>query len=312
MTHGHQYKTTPRPLGEIIAEIQERAARDGAYSPARTSRQSRHKSFLATSPDSSHVACCRRCRGQGWLYVQSSNDAPRLVRCDDCADHANNSGLTEAERAATIAHLKDLPSDSKRVAMALRVVGQAIVEQSRGFVCVFGGPGAAKSLWAKAIVATFARNGVQARYAHGKEVERTLFGDSDGDGAKSADTIRREFWTRQRVLVIDEIQAINWRSDWVANEISHIIDSRYRRAADPDPQTRQVTIMVAQYDPARWAPEWIVSRMTDGQFSVPWPESVVAPPCLHGEGVVRFPFFVDMPDVRSVRPSVMAAPVGVA
>jgi len=224
--------------------------------------------------------------------------AGQTIRCTQCANLLQYGGLTESEQRSTLAMLRDLKNDPARHHLALRVAGQMILDQRFGFVTVWGNTGTAKSVWAAAMVAEFCRRGIQARYLHARTgLEEPLFGKGlqiDGD--------RQRVLLDTEVLVVDELQSINWKSEWVSFGVQNFFDTRYRMARLENPQ-RQITILISQHDPATYAPDFLLSRIRDGRFRFRWPADMDRPSCIGRNGLITWPFHVDTPDLRPTLPA---------
>jgi len=223
----------------------------------------------------------------------------KLIRCTCCANLLQHSGLTDQEQKTTLTMLRDLRNDPAHHHLALRVAGKMILEQRFGFITVWGNTGTAKTLWGAALAVEFCRQGVQARYLHAKTgLENPLFGNAllvDGD--------RQRMLLSTPILVIDELQSINWRNEWVSQSVQNFFDTRYRMAKGDDPGERQVTILLSQYDPATYAPDFLLSRIRDGRFRFHWPANVDRPSCIGRDGLITWPFHVDTPDLRPSWPA---------
>ena len=284
---------TPKPQPTVAAE--QRPLKVGAWKNGNES--------AATSPcsDADEAAC--KCGGKGWLLsLPVTRDGKELWNqakpqpCTQCETVKAHCGLTDQERKLTFADIHTRDDDAKGYALALRVSAGLITDTVSGFCAVWGGTGNAKSLWAKAIIAEFVRRGIQARYAHAKAIESSLFGGNESLSSQAT----KELYMRCQVLVIDEMDKINWGSEWVSSHMSEILMHRHDRAGDGSPTERQVTIMVAQYNPIgedAWCPDYLQSRMMDGQFAHPWPDNIDAPDCATN-GIIEWPLHVDLPDFR--------------
>lgn len=216
--------------------------------------------------------------------------------CPHCTDLTLNNGLLKHEQNLTIDALLDL-SDTTGSIEVLRTSAQHIIDgHGATFATVYGDTGSAKSLWAKIIVASLCRNGVQARYTRGVEVEQALFRVNMEENGNAGKIISHrpgiETLARIRALVIDEAQTINWRNEWISKGIQEVLDRRYERATAGSPQYRQLTIFVAQHDPKEWAPDYLYDRMRQGTFSIPWtgdvPECLQHRPCPACGGVMEY------------------------
>ena len=180
--------------------------------------------------------------------------------------------------------MRDLPDKSGSI-QVLRVAAEYIIE-GRGamFATVFGDTGTAKSLWAKIIVASLCRKGVQARYTRARAIEGSLFQTNrDDDTGKTSETIinrpKLDTLANVRALVIDEAHTVNWKNHWVSAGLQELLDMRYERANTDNPKIRQLTIFIAQHDPKDWAPDYLLDRMRQGSFAIPWQGESV-PSCL--------------------------------
>lgn len=190
----------------------------------------------------------------------------------------STSGLRGDERNLSINDIKPIPGTNANV---LRFLAEDILEDPYGWLTLWGGPGIAKSLVLQSVVAEFIRGGVEARYVHAKDLEETMFKDQDGKS-------HWELWHRTTVLAIDELDDLNFSSDWVRAKLDTLLDTRYRDAVSGDTST----LMATQYDPEgrnlrgengtfipqpTLIPEKIVSRMKDGRFNRAWDEETRGP-----------------------------------
>lgn len=262
---------------------------------------------------------CPRCRGLGYFIL----DVPlhheqfgKAIPCNDCIDLSRNNGLLADEQSYTIGKIRDIANDPNGYGMALRVIAGAVVQQSRGFITVFGGTGVAKSILGKVIVAECTRRGAKSLYTTGKKMEKSLFMKMDsGNSERSVHYgIIKEQIQRTKVLVVDELQTANWKNEWVAGELQELLDERYRRAHVDDPSIRQVTVLISQYDPLANGsiyPEFLQSRMRDGAHAIPWPEELIVQKCVgehYGKPAILMPFGIQSKDMRPGTPAAMSAP----
>lgn len=186
----------------------------------------------------------------------------KAIRCTDCgvAGRAKElSGLTDEERKITVEDIKGDDTDS----LLARWLAKDILVNPVGWVTLYGKFGTAKTMVAQVVVAELVRQGKFARFAHAKEVEQTFFDKRKGDD----DALPTEHWTfNTRVLVLDEIDKVNLRSDWTRECFQHLLDYRYRAARDGN----SLTIFTLNKHPEESLPGDIYSRMRDGNFSRPW------------------------------------------
>jgi hypothetical protein len=185
-----------------------------------------------------------------------------------------HSGLHGNEREEKFTDLRDVPGDVDGFHAVLRRAGQTIVAQAMGFATIYAHTGTAKSRWARALTVGLCGKGIPTRYVHGKDLEKALFGEGEG---RELDTIARDMHQNIQALIVDEADKINWKNEWIGAEMSHLFDARYRNAAQPSPLDRQITVFVAQYHPREWAPDFLLSRITDGSFAIPWPDDLIPP-----------------------------------
>jgi hypothetical protein len=224
-----------------------------------------------------------------------------MKACRNCTDLLKATGLTAAEQKLTMTDVKDLPAklDPARHHLILRVAGKALLVKGKGFVTVWGPNGSGKSQWGKALAADAARAGMPARYIMGKDLERYLFneGPKTRQGEETMPGIP-DHLRRAQVLIVDEVQGANWKSEWVERGLQPFLDGRYRMGEGTG---GVLTVLISQTDPSleinNWAPPWLYSRMRDGAQAIPWPQDVSAPPSIT-DGMIRWPFHVAGMDIR--------------
>lgn len=201
-----------------------------------------------------------------------------LAACPKCRDLTKTSGLTAEQHRLTWAALRDM-EDKTGSMLVLRYAGRHIVDGTGApFASVYGNTGNAKSLWGRIIVAELCRNGVQAHYTRAKVIERGIF-RHDGE-SEVVEKAQGDLYMRVQALVIDEAQGINWRNQWISDTLQPLFDSRYEAAKEPNPAERKITVFISQLDPAEWAPDWLLDRMRQGSWAIPWPANEPAPDCL--------------------------------
>lgn len=265
--------------------------------------------------------------------------------CPHCADFFAHSGLKDHERGLTWDSLVlNSPTDTQGNLRALEYAGKTMVAKRFGFATVFGNNGTAKSLWAKIVAAEFCRQRVQTKFVHGKALEDLLFANGRDEDAVRESAMRLGHYLAPQVLVIDEAQTINWKNQWIAGYIGQLLTERHDLATANGSQ-RKVTILVGQYHPSYWGPieniAFLLSRMAEGSFAIPWHEENAGPipsclltrPCSCGGEMVRqdkenilvcnrrkdkknpcsnsrpvevyFPFSLSMSDIRPILPPVV-------
>jgi hypothetical protein len=278
---------------------------------------------------------CDFCKDAKWVIDAATF---RLAPCPRCADLFAMSKLPDTDRGKSFADIVELPGDEKRKQFSLKWAGQRLLDLKYGFATLYGNYGTAKTLFGQIVVAEACRRRLRARYILGKDLERKLFEEFDRnrneERAKPALDDPFSIVSRFQVLVIDECQMINWKSDWVAAEIMRLIEMRHAGAVEQ----AKLTILIGQTHPLRWGPEQnvgaLLSRTLDGRFALPWPKQEPTPPCLlerpcvsctgtmraNEEGLVvcsqcgssrdiemYWPFGLDLADVRPILPPLAGA-----
>lgn len=201
-----------------------------------------------------------------------------LATCPHCRDLTKTSGLTPEQHKLTWAALRDM-EDKTGSMVVLRYAGRQIAQGiGAPFATVYGNTGNAKSIWGRIIVAELCRSGVQAHYTRAKIIERGIF-RHDGE-SEVIERAQGDLYRRVQALVVDEAQGINWRNDWINSTLQPLFDARYEAAKESSPTARQITVFISQFDPAEWAPDWLLDRMRQGTWALPWPASEPTPDCL--------------------------------
>lgn len=187
----------------------------------------------------------------------------QVVACPQCSaqDFRASCGLSAAELETTSAQMfvagSQADQDTQRV---LRWLADDVVSRPAGWLTLWGSYGTAKTMVAHAVVAGLVRAGIQARYYHAKRLEQGWFDDMRGDTANAV------MYRRVRVLVIDEVDKINFKSDWTRGAFSELMDERYRTGL----AGTTCTLLISQHDPADAVPGDVASRMADGRFYRQW------------------------------------------
>lgn len=242
------------------------------------------------------------------------------------------SGLTKMDRGLIWDDLANMPNDTKGYIRALVFGGQQIVANRFGFGLIYGNNGTGKSQWAKILTAEFCRQNVRAKYVNGLALEKALFAEK---GTDEYGGLTMQQYASLPVLVLDEMQGINWNNHWIASRMMELLEARFDLATAPL-MDRKITIMVAQFHPRAWGPlehvSFLISRAQDGSYAFPWqasygkaPACLLERPCFCGKGVMKrkdkevhcpackssrpiemyWPFNVDLNDVRAIRPPIV-------
>lgn len=221
---------------------------------------------------------CEVCRGQVFYVKVRADGRSELATCLKCRDLTKTSGLTPEQHRFTWSALRDLEDKTGSMAV-LRYAGRQIVAGAGApFATVYGNTGNAKSLWGRVIVAELCRNGVQAHYTRAKVIERGIF-RHDGE-TEVIEKAQGDLYRRVQALVVDEAQGINWKSQWINDTLQPLFDARYEAAKETNPAEREITLFLSQFDPTEWAPDWLLDRMRQGTWALPWPANEPTPECL--------------------------------
>lgn len=242
---------------------------------------------------------CANCSDQGWVVEEATGITKRCPRCTDWLAHSR---LTDEERNHTIDDLKNRPDDRERGEMyVLRFLAKEMLNESYGFLSIYGHKGGGKSLLLTALVASFCRQRVNAVYFNSGDIVTMLSAGEENeiDGFRVAGNfeVAKRRLKGLPVLAIDEMDKIRW-TDWQIQQIGEVIEHRHRHA------DRLVTLFAMNYPPLKWHEkvgekvEHIASRLADGRFHRQWPANVKVPGCLKGSRDVPGFFEVTLPDIR--------------
>ena len=168
------------------------------------------------------------------------------------------SGLTDAERAV---RLDDIVADAASGTGRMLSAARDFVKQPIGFLTLYGSTGNAKTAVLHGVVNELVDQQIEAVYVTAFDVLgyiRAAF-DKEHDVIDDTAHDRLKRLERVRVLCLDELDKIKW-SDWVEEQITDLIDARYRLGLDGEVGT--VVAMNASPDKL---PAWIYSRLRDGR-----------------------------------------------
>lgn len=188
----------------------------------------------------------------------------KLIRCgckgQDDAERLNRvSGLNATERMIKLSDIvtDDLPHTARMV-NACRM----FVNSPRGIITLWGGPGTGKTMALQACVNSMLDQRVEAVYvtafdlisyirsAFSMDKKTKLIEAHDGDAYQ-----RLQRFERVKVLAIDELDKVKV-TDWVMEQLTDLIDRRYRMAEDG-----QAGTLIAMNDEPDSLPAWIASRL---------------------------------------------------
>lgn len=223
------------------------------------------KSLPSARPDSQPV--CELCGGFGFARGDFPVGHPqfgRLVRCtckarEDAERLQRLSGLTESERAVKLSDIKTAGRPQTR---AMVTACAKFLDQPYGTLVIHGTSGNAKTVALQACVNALVSVGVEAVYITAFDLIahiREAFNEKQEVKSESAyDRIVR-FGTVP-FLAIDEFDKLKM-TDWVQEQITDLIDRRYRLGCD-----NQAGTMVAMNGDPRDLPVWIYSRLSQGEI----------------------------------------------
>ena len=180
---------------------------------------------------------------------QAKNDLSRLQRL---------SGLTNMERAVRLA---DISAVSGTDTAFMVDAAKRFLKNPVGFLTIHGGAGNAKTAVMHGIINELVQGSVEAVYITAFDLISYIRAAFDKQreivDATAYDRLKR--LERVRVLCLDELDKVKW-SDWVEEQITDLIDARYRLGLDWEVGT--VVAMNANPDTL---PAWIYSRLRDGR-----------------------------------------------
>jgi DNA replication protein DnaC len=134
------------------------------------------------------------------------------------------------------------------------------VQSPTGIITIYGTPGNAKTIGLQAVVNELRRQGIEAIYITMFDLishVREAFNDKrEVKSETSYDRLCR--WEQVRVLAIDEFDKVRHQTDWVLDQLTDLIDKRYRTAMDGTTGT-----LIAMNDNMADLPDWISSRLRD-------------------------------------------------
>jgi DNA replication protein DnaC len=210
---------------------------------------------------------CNICKDTGFTRVDVDPGHPqfgKLIRCEckareDAARLNRLSGLTETERRI---RLDNIVTDGLEATAAMVIACQRFINNPRGILTIHGGPGNGKTMALQACVNAMLDRNIEAVYvtafdllSHIREAftqdrQTRLLTVSD----ENAYNRLRKF-ERIPVLAIDELDKVKV-TDWVLEQLTDLIDRRYRMADDGKGGT-----LIAMNAPVDDQPSWIASRL---------------------------------------------------
>jgi len=186
----------------------------------------------------------------------------RLIRCEckaaeDAARLQRLSGLTETERAVRLSDIK--VSNHPQTKVMVEECKRFLLKPY-GFLTIHGTSGNAKSVALQATVNHMVEAGVEAVYITAFDLLshiRDAFDEKKEIKSESA-YARIVKFGRVPFLAIDEYDKVRV-TDWVAEQLTDIIDRRYRLGVNEEAGT-----MIAMNGNPQDLPTWIYSRLSQG------------------------------------------------
>lgn len=211
---------------------------------------------------------CDICDDVGFVRLNVDISDPRfgkLTRCtckaaEDAARLQKLSGLTDTERNLTLDSI-NLNSETPNTAVMVAAC-RAFLASPTGMLTIHGTSGNAKTVALQACVNAMVRNNVEAVYITAFDLigyVREAFTETKEIKSDSDHARLLRFGTVP-FLAIDEFDKVKM-SEWVVQEITDLIDRRYRLGVDG-----QAGTMIAMNNQPAALPTWIYSRLTQGEI----------------------------------------------
>lgn len=210
---------------------------------------------------------CSTCGGTGYYRLDVEFGHPqfgRVIRCEckarEDVERLNRlSGLTATERRIK---LEDIDTDGLVATAAMVIACQRFINNPRGIVTIYGGPGNGKTMALQACINAMLDKGVEAVYITAFDLLSYIREAFTQDRATRLLNVNDENaymrlrrFERIPVLAIDELDKVKV-TDWVLEQLTDLIDRRYRKAEDGQGGT-----LIAMNDDVDSQPSWIASRL---------------------------------------------------
>jgi Cdc6-like AAA superfamily ATPase len=209
---------------------------------------------------------CNTCDDTGYYRYDVPVGDPhfgKMVRCH-CKRLEDNqrlqrlSGLTATERAINLEHIQisNLPGTSAMVQACKMFMAHPF-----GIITFWGGSGNGKTMVLQAVVNHYVDKNIEAIYITAFDLIsyiRSAFSKGKGSDLEIKDDNAYNRLLRfesVKVLAIDEFDKVRV-TDWVQEQLTDLIDRRYRLAQD-----EQVGTLLAMNDDPRDLPPWMYSRL---------------------------------------------------
>lgn len=210
---------------------------------------------------------CNDCNDVGFYRVDVPEHDPRfgkLIRCgcksrEDSERLNRLSGLTPTERAIKI---DDIVIDGLDATARMVNVCRRFIAKPSGMITIHGGPGNGKTMALQAVVNAMLDKNIESVYVTAFDLisfirsaftqdKKTKLIEITDDNAYA----RLQRFERVRVLAVDELDKVKL-TDWVLEQLTDLIDRRYRMAEDGQGGT-----LIAMNDDLDNLPAWISSRL---------------------------------------------------
>lgn len=168
------------------------------------------------------------------------------------------SGLTDQERKVRLA---DISAKSGSGTALMVDAARNFITAPVGFLTLHGTTGNAKTVVMHSIVNELVDQSIEAVYITAFDLIgyiRAAF-DKQHDVVDVTAHDRLKRLEKVRVLCLDELDKVKW-SSWVEEQITDLIDARYRLGLD-----WEVGTVIAMNANPNTLPEWIYSRLRDGR-----------------------------------------------
>lgn len=258
MSSNHE-STMAEQAQALAAKLKSRAQTQPAQitqQPARVSTDS--------SP-CSMGAGCPVCGGIGWVRLNVPPGHPDWGRLQMCPNVKIWTLPDSAQYGLVASEIEHLSWDSilplghaKQAADKVREV----LAQGSGWVYIYGNHGQAKSLILKIAIAESLRAGLLGAYANMADVISHIQRAFDTDNPNTEAERRLEFWTRLKLLALDEFDRFN-QTRWATASQFRLMDERNVSAI----RGESITLIASNQPPEALDP-YYRSRIQDGRFTI--------------------------------------------
>lgn len=190
----------------------------------------------------------------------------KLIRCECQTQNAMSrlqrlSGLTDAERKV---RLEDIVAGASTGTGRMVQAAHKFISAPTGFVTFYGSTGNAKTAVLHGIINELVNRSVEAVYITAFDLIGYIRAAFDKQheviDVNAHDRLKR--LESVRVLCLDELDKVKW-TDWVEEQITDLIDARYRLGLD-----WEVGTVIAMNANPETLPIWIYSRLRDGRNTI--------------------------------------------